>query len=206
MFENPVKKKIFLIILVFAVILSSFYMLDFKAAWGKTQANSVISSYSSGSPELDFSDHIFLYIEGDDALTVNLKEKLRKDLEAAGAKVVIVNSVEEKYDSQTLLVNISRDNWLYTPVYASSNLNLVFFYTSTGEDIKYFEQFKEGNKSVVFMNDGSTQGKKLIDGEIKLQDSTRGLVSLKAYKKYLATEASEEIVEQIQLQLQQNIS
>lgn len=206
MFENPVKKKIFLIILVFAIILSSFYILDFKAAWGETQANSVVSSYSSGNPEPDFSDRIFLYVEGDDSLTVDLKSKLRKDLEAAGAEVVTVNKVDKKYDSQVLLVNISRDKWLYAPVYASSNLNLVFFYTSTGEDTKYFEQFKEGNKSIVFMNDGSTQGKKLIDGEIKLQDSTRGLVSLKAYKKYLATEASGEIVKQLQAQFQQNIS
>lgn len=44
-----------------------------------------------------------------------------------------------------------------------------------------------------------------MDGEIKLQDSTRGLVSLKAYKKHLATEASGEVIEQIRLQLQQNI-
>lgn len=137
---------------------------------------------------------------------MNLNEKLRKDLEAAGSKVVIVDSVEEKYDSQTLLVNISIDNWLYTPVYASSSINLVFFYTSTGEDAKYFEQFKGGNKSVVFMNDGSTQGKKLMDGEIKLQDSTKGLISLKAYKKHLADEASGEIVKQLQAQLKQNIS
>jgi len=100
MFENPVKKKIFLIILVFAIILSSFYILDFKAAWGETQANSVVSSYSSGNPEPDFSDRIFLYVEGDDSLTVDLKSKLRKDLEAAGAEVVTVNKVDKKYDSQ----------------------------------------------------------------------------------------------------------
>ncbi|MPM61813.1 hypothetical protein SDC9_108676 [bioreactor metagenome] len=114
--------------------------------------------------------------------------------------------MDKKYDSQALLVNISTDNWLYTPVYASSNLNLIFFYTSTGKDTKYFEHFKEGNKSVFFVNGSSTQGEKLIDGEIKLEDSTRGLVSLKAYKKHLTTEASGKVVEQIQIQLQQNIS
>ena len=78
MSENPVKKKILLIMLVFAVILS-FYILDFKASRSNTQANSVVSSYSSGNPEFDFSDQIFLYVEGDDSLTVDLKEKLRKE-------------------------------------------------------------------------------------------------------------------------------
>lgn len=206
MSETPAAKKIFLVILVFAVILSSFYILDFKVSQSDTQANSVVSSYSSGNPEFDFSDRIFLYVEGDNALIVDLKEKLRKDLEAAGAEVVTVNKVDKKYGSQALLVNISRDNWLYTPVHASSNLNLVFFYTSTGKDTKYFEQFKDGNRSVFFVNDSSTQGEKLMDGEIKLQDSTKGLVSLKAYKKHLVTEASGEIVKQLQAHLQQNLS
>lgn len=192
--------------LVFSVILSSFYMLDFKASRSNTQANSVVSSYSSGNPEFDFSDQIFLYVEGDDSLTVDLKEKLTKELEAAGTEVIIVNKVDKNYDSQILLVNISKDNWLYTPVYASSNMNLIFFYTSTGKDTKYFEQFKEGNKNVFFVNGSSMQGEKLMDGEIKLQDSTLGLVSLKAYKKHLTTEASGEVVEQIHIQLQQNTS
>ncbi|MPM61814.1 hypothetical protein SDC9_108677 [bioreactor metagenome] len=83
MSENPARKKIFLIILVFAVILS-FYILDFKASRSNTQTNSVVSSYSSGNPEFDFSDQIFLYIEGDSVLTADLREKLMKDLEAAG--------------------------------------------------------------------------------------------------------------------------
>lgn len=86
-----------------------------------------VSAYSSGSPEINFSGRIHLYIEGDDALTVHLKEKLEENLRAAGMEVIIVDTIEEKYDSQALLVNISRNNWLYTPVYASSNLNLVFF-------------------------------------------------------------------------------
>ncbi|WP_410507902.1 hypothetical protein RSJ42_14040 [Methanosarcina hadiensis] len=205
MSENPVIKKIILVMLVFAVLLFSFYVMDFKTARSETQANSVVSSYSSGNPELDFSGRIFLYIEGEDSLTMDLKEKLRNDLEAAGAEVISVSRIDENYDSQALLVNISKDNWLYTPVYASSDLNIVFFYTSTGKDTKYFEQFKEGNKSVVFINDNPMQGKKLMDGEIKMQDYTRGLVSLKAYKKHLAAEISEEIVKQLQAQFQQSL-
>jgi hypothetical protein len=205
MSENPVIKKIILVMLVFAVLLFSFYVMDFKTARSEMQANSVVSSYSSGNPELDFSGRIFLYIEGEDSLTMDLKEKLGNDLEAAGAEVISVSRIDENYDSQALLVNISKDNWLYTPVYASSDLNIVFFYTSTGKDTKYFEQFKEGNKSVVFINDSPMQGKKLMDGEIKMQDYTRGLVSLKAYKKHLAAETSGEIVKQLQAQFQQSL-
>ena len=94
-------------------------------------------------------------------------------------------------------MNVSRDKWLYTPFYASSNLNLAFFYTSTGEDTKYFEQFKNGNESVIFVNDGSGKGKMLMDGEIVVQDSTKGIISLKAYRKHLAEEAAGKTEEQL---------
>lgn len=197
MSENPLTKKIFLALLVFAVILSSFYILDFRAAQSKTQANSGVSTYSSDNPEIDFPGRIHLYIEGDDALIGHLKEKFREDLEAVGMEVIVVDAVEEKYGSQALLVNVTEDDWLYTPVYSSSKLNLVFFYTSTGEDTKYFEQFKTGNRTVVFTNDGSLRGEKLMDGKIELQDSTKGIVSLKAYRKHLAEEAAGKTVEQL---------
>lgn len=205
MSKNPETKKIFMVLLVFAAILSSFYLLDFKAARSETQANSLVSTYSLGNPESGFPNRIFLYTEGDSALAANLKEKLRRDLDEAGAEVIIVDSMEEKYSSQALLVNISRGNLLYTPFYASSNLNIMFFYTSTGQGTKYFEQFKKGNKTIVFENNGSIQGEKLIAGEIKLHDSTHGPVSLKAYRKHLASGVSEEVLKQLKMQLQQNI-
>jgi hypothetical protein len=195
--ENAATKKILLVLLIFTIVLSSFYVLDFRAAQSKTQANSGVSAYSSGSPDIDFPGRIHLYVESDDALTVHLKEKLREDLEAEGMEVIIVDSVEEKYGSQVLLVNVSKNDWLYTPVYASSKLNLVFFYTSTGEDTKYFELFKTGNRTVVFTNSGYPRGEKLIDGEIKVQDSTKGIVSLNAYRKHLAEEAAGKTVEQL---------
>ncbi|AAM30632.1 hypothetical protein [Methanosarcina mazei] len=197
MSENPKIKKILLVFFVFALLLSAFYALDFKISQSETHVNSGLSAYSSGSPELNSSGRIYLYTEGEDALSVNLKEKLKEDLEAEGMEVIAINSIEEKYGSQALLVNVSRDKWLYTPVYASSNLNLAFFYTSTGEDTKYFEQFKNGNESVIFVNDGSGKGKMLMDGKIVVQDSTKGIISLKAYRKHLAEEAAGKTVEQL---------
>lgn len=201
MAENTAMKKISLFVLILAVVLSSFYVLDFKAAQSETRTNSVISAYSTGDPQIDFPGRIYLYVEGEDPVLKSLRESLGAELEKAGMEVLVADAVEEKYDSQVLFVNISKHGGIYTPVYASSDLNILLFYTSTGEDTKYFEQFKEGNVTVVFENAGSQKGEKLIRGDMELQDSTKGIVSLKAYRKHLAEEAAKKTVEQLQQQI-----
>ena len=172
MAENAAMKKIVLSALLLAVAFSSIYTLDFKMAQSETQTNSRASAYSSGDPQIDFPSRIYLYIEGDDSISKFLGEKLGAELEKAGMEVSVADTVEKKYDSPALLVNVSKHDGLYTPVYTSSDLNILFFYTSTGEDTKYFEQFKEGNVTVAFVNTGSREGEKLIRGDMELQDST----------------------------------
>lgn len=201
MAENTGTKKILLFGLALAVIISSFYILDFKVAHSKTRTNSRVGAYSSGDPMIDyFPSRIYLYVEGDDSISRYLNESLEAELEKAGMEVSVTGAVEEKYDSQALFVNVSRDGF-YTPVYASSDLDVLFFYTSTGTGTKYFEQFKEGNVSVIFENTGSGEGEKFVHGDMELQDSTKGLVSLKAYRKHLAEEAAKKTVEQLQQQI-----
>jgi hypothetical protein len=201
MTENTAVKKISLFVLILAVVLSSFYVLDFRAAQSETRTNSAVSAYSTGDPQIDFPGRIYLYVEGDDSISKSLRESLGAELEKEGMEVSVASAVEEKYDFQALMVNVSKRDGLYTPVYASSDLNILFFYTSTGEDTKYFEQFKEGNVTVVFVNTGSREGEKLIRGDIELQDSTKGIISLKAYRKHLAEEAARKTVEQLQQQI-----
>ncbi|MHC1756633.1 MAG: hypothetical protein AB9861_14610 [Methanosarcina sp.] len=201
MAENIAVKKISLFVLILAVVLSSFYVLDFRAAQSETRTNSAVSAYSTGDPQIDFPGRIYLYVEGDDSISKSLRESLGAELEKEGMEVSVASAVEEKYDFQALMVNVSKRDGLYTPVYASSDLNILFFYTSTGEDTKYFEQFKEGNVTVVFVNTGSREGEKLIRGDIELQDSTKGIISLKAYRKHLAEEAARKTVEQLQQQI-----
>lgn len=197
MAENTGTKKILLFGLALAVIISSFYILDFKVAQSKTQTNSRVGAYSSEDPMIDFPSRIYLYVEGNDSISKYLCESLEAELEKAGMEVSVAGAVEEKYDSQALFVNVSRDGF-YTPVYASSDLNVLFFYTSTGAGTKYFEQFKEGNVSVIFENTGSGEGEKFVHGDM---EPTKGLVSLKAYRKHLAEEAARKTVEQLQQQI-----
>ena len=54
---------------------------------------------------------------------------------------------------------------------------------------------------MVFENTGSPKGEKLMDGELELEDSTKGIISLKAYRKHLAEETAKNIVDQIQRQV-----
>jgi hypothetical protein len=199
--EDANTKKILLAALILAIVLSSFFVLDFKAAKSETRANSRIAAYSTGEPQIDFPGRIYLYVEGNDVLSGFLREKIRAELEKVGMDVEDAESFEEMYDSQTLLVNVRKSEGLYTPVYASSSLEIMYFYSSTGEDTIYFEKFKEGNVTVRFVNTGSGGGEKLADGELELQDSTKGIVSRKAYRKHLAEEAAKNIVDQLQQQI-----
>lgn len=201
MIENAVTKKIFFAALALTIVISSFYILDFKVARSETLIDSAVSAYSTGDPLIHFPGKVYLYVEGDDSVSKTLREKLAAELEKAGGHVSIAEAFEEKYDSQALLVNISKHKGLYTPFYASSDIAILFFYTSTGEDTKYFEQFKEGNITVIFKNTGSRNGEKLIRGDLELRDSTKGLISQKAYREHLASESAKEIVSR----LEQNI-
>ncbi|AKB17285.1 hypothetical protein MSWHS_0422 [Methanosarcina sp. WWM596] len=48
-------------------------------------------------------------------------------------EISVTDAVEDKYDFQALLVNVSKQDGLNTPVYASSDPNILLFYTSAGE-------------------------------------------------------------------------
>ncbi|WP_440956749.1 hypothetical protein ACSAZK_07575 [Methanosarcina sp. Mfa9] len=199
--EDTNTKKILLAALILAVVLSSFFVLDFKAAKSETRANSRIAAYSTGETQVDFPGRIYLYVEGDEALSGFIREKIRAELEKAGMDVEEAETFKEKYDSQALLVNVRDSEGLYTPVYASSSLEIMYFYTSNGEDTQYFEKFKEGNVTVAFRNTGSGEGKKLVDGELELQDTTKGIVSIKAYRKHLAEETAKNVADQLENQI-----
>ncbi len=199
--EDANTKKILLAVLILAVLLSSFFVLDFKAAKSETSVNSHASAYSTGEPQIDFPGRIHLYVEGDEALSGFIREKIKAELEKAGMDVEEAETFKEKYDSQALLVNVREPELLYTPLYASSSLEIMYFYTSSGEDTQYFEKFKEGNVTRVFKNTGSQEGKKLVEGELELQDTTKGIVSIKAYRKHLAEEAAKNVVDQLENQI-----
>jgi len=199
--EDANTKKILFAVLILAVVLSSFFVLDFKAAKSETSVNSHASAYSTGEPQIDFPGRIHLYVEGDEALSGFIREKVKAELEKAGMDVEEAETFKEKYDSQALLVNVRDSEGMYTPVYASSNLEIMYFYTSNGEDTQYFEKFKEGNVTVAFRNTGSGEGKKLVDGELELQDTTKGIVSIKAYRKHLAEETAKNVADQLENQI-----
>ncbi len=201
--EIIVNRRLFLAVIILTIIFSSFYILDFKAAKSETKANSMVSSYSTGNPQIDFPGRICLHIEGNDYFSKSLRKNLDTELEKAGMEVSITDEVKNKYNSQALLINISKRDGVYTPVYAFSNLNIFFFYTSTGGDVKYFDQFKEGSVTVTFVNSSSREGEKLISGNVELKDSTKGLISQKAYIDYVTAQAAKEITTRLEQNTQE---
>ena len=94
--EDANTKKILLAGLILAVVLSSFFVLDLKAAKSETQANSQAAAYSVGKPEIDFPGKVYLYVEGDEALSGYIQEKTRDELEKAGAEVENAETFKEK--------------------------------------------------------------------------------------------------------------
>lgn len=204
MVKGSMMKKTLPILLILAVVLSSFLYLNFKAAKSETRANFNAATYSYYSTEgfqIDSPDRIYLYVEGDPSLSGVIRDNIRTELEMAGMDVEEAETFEEKYDFQALLVNVSEPEGLYTPVYASSNLEIMYFYTSTGKNTHYFEKFKEEEKGsfvVNIVNESFRGGEILVDGDLKLEDSTKGLVSRKAYRKHLAKEAAKNLVNQLQ--------
>ncbi len=73
--EIIVNRRLFLAVIILTIIFSSFYILDFKAAKSETKANSMVSSYSTSNPQIDFPGRICLHIEGNDYFSKSLRKK-----------------------------------------------------------------------------------------------------------------------------------
>jgi len=135
---------------------------------------------------MDKSDILYLYLEERGTLGKYLESSIINNLEKEGYKVEIVQEFKDNYGNQTLLVSLPEKNIKYNPFLPTSRIRMLAYYSSSG-DTKYFNDFKkENNPSIVMEAEEGYQGELFIVSKIYLENKSRGILSLNAYREDLA--------------------
>lgn len=180
-----------LLLVVLVGSASALLLLDFRAATSVTQTHSQVRRYSAGDFQIDLAGGLYVYVEGDDDLARELRSQLAEKLRQQGIQVFEADALKEEYDRQTLIVTLLDRKLSYNPFYPSASLESLFVYSSSG-DSTYFESFKTG-EPVVHLSTGQL----LIVGKSTLNDTTKGVISIKAYQRYLAEGIANIIIQEL---------
>lgn len=196
-------KRIALLVLILLSVLI-FTFMDIGLSSSENAANSNIGSYSSGTVPDSFSRVIFIFAEREGMYDEKLSREIIRALEDEGFDVTASTELQAEYPAQALFVSVNEEDVFYTPVYADSQLNAMFVYSSSGSS-EYFEKFRDSDDTipVIFTSDDSRTYRLLMQGTIGLQDTTRGLFSGRYYERHIRETVAEEVVRNVQSQLKQ---
>ncbi|NJD78654.1 MAG: hypothetical protein FIB08_16420 [Candidatus Methanoperedens sp.] len=191
-------KTIFALFLtaVTAVIILAFLFTDFGDSTSETKIESHVANASSdtqsGNLEVNLSGRLYVYVVEDDDLTQELKYLLIRNLSEKQNGVLDVNSLRKNYDGQVLIVMIKDREISYNPFFPSAKVETIFYYSNTG-NADTFENCSDHKPLMAYFEKSGT----VICGISGLTDSTKGITSLKAYRKHLAEEITKNIVQQL---------
>lgn len=180
-----------LLIGIIAVFITAFLFLDFKAAISGTKFESAVINTSSTAP-VNLSGGLYVYMMEDDDLTQELRYSLINNLSEKWSGILEANSLEKNYDRQVLIVNLRNREISYNPFYPSARVETIFYYSPSGDTIN-FKAFKDGWPHYSYFEKNET----VLVGRLNLTDTTIGVVSLKAYRKYLAEEIAKNIIQKL---------
>ncbi len=181
---------------IIAVFIAAFLFLDFRAATSETKIESNVNNASANAPldslKVNSSGGLYVYVMEDDDLTQELRHSLTNKLRENGNSILEANSLEKNYDRQILIVALRDRKISYNPFYPSARVKTIFYYSSSGNTTN-FKDFKDGKSFVSYFEKSGM----VLDGQSELRDTTKGIISLKAYRKYLADEIVKNIIQKL---------
>ncbi|MBD3206676.1 hypothetical protein GF319_10090 [Candidatus Bathyarchaeota archaeon] len=191
MFNNRNNKIIVIAAITILGLIGLFAFSNFKITRSRTSADTKSSKYEFGDPKIEL-DILYLYVEGNSRFANNLESKLEIIMISKGIDVILTEELVEKYDNQVLAVLISEKDIGYNPLIPSAEMEILFAYFLNG-NTSYLEEIRLGEPLVIsFTEEGLIK-----EGKILISDQTQGLVSYRAYVKYLANYSANQIYNQL---------
>lgn len=181
------RKTLIAAIIIFMALLI-FAFLDIGAYSSNTATDSSVSSYSSGNATSPLSGDVVLYVSREDAFDVIVGKEMVRELENLGYSVILTDELKDDYGSQFAFVNVLDVRMLYTPVYASSEADVTFGYSSSGKTGFLDIEGSDNRKAVVFSSASAHDYQLLVQGNMVFHDETKGLFTYKSYQHHLAGE------------------
>ncbi len=175
-------------VVVIAGVACSFLFMDFGASRSETSVNSRAGKFAYMEEVANVSGDIYLYVDGGEEFDSVLGDELERELDGISSRVMEFAKLKDEFDGQLVAVAVIWDDIDYTPLYSQAEMNVLYFFSSSGES-EYFKKFKRekfGGRDVV-VRFNSSQGPQVIKkGEISLRDTSYGVFSIEYYKRHLA--------------------
>lgn len=195
-------KRTALLILAFVLVsvVIAFVCLDFNESRSETTGDIKTASLVRGQAAINLTDGFYVFIvtaDGDDGIVKELNKTLISMLnelgaECVGAEILQDDELMDRYDAQVLVVDLSERDVSYMPFYATANLTAFSFYSSNGNI-----SWRTKEDPVVMIMAESEEGL-WMRSKINKIDSTRGIISLKAYEKHLADEIAKVVINELE--------
>ena len=180
-------------LILIAGMAAAFLFLDFRAAQSNTEAQFQVSTSSSGEPVLE-NPPLQLYVEGPSGLTEAFVSELESRMGQFFENITLTEPSSPGTDRPVLVIDINTVRNLWTPVYATSVLAAKVAFASDGR-VSWTDL---GEVDTVFQTSGAVR----ISGEFTVSDVTRGIISRKAYQRYLGEQTAIRVSEALYSALQ----
>jgi hypothetical protein len=177
-----------LILLLALLVAAAFLALDFWAARSNTSASSQVATIRSGE---GFNERppLAVYLKAPENLDGPLREQLVEML-ASRAPFSTVRPIDDPAPGPgeaVLVIVLDRRRYIWTPVYASADLDVQVAFASDGE----VDWDDLGEVNTVMQASPAVR----ISGELQVEDRSWGLISHRAYRRHIAGQVSTRVVE-----------
>lgn len=185
--------------LVSAFLVFGMLTIDLRLAASSTNTNSTNSSVNSFShadlTKFDaFTQKICFHVNDRVGLASTLSWEIREALRTANRfNVYLVNNDPGADDHPLLVAEIENPSVLWTPVYGRATFNVKYVYATDTADPKILQAASDSLEPESLPEKFQLR----VRGSISVSDSTKGLITLPAYRKHLAETAAEPIVKAI---------
>lgn len=194
------RTALLILALVLVAVVIAFVCLDFNELRSETTGDIKTASLVRGQAAINLTDGFYLFIvtaDGDDGIVNELNKTLismfnELGAECVGAEILQDDELTDSYDAQVLVVDLSERDVSYMPFYATANLTAFSFYSSNGNI-----SWRTKEDPVVMIMAESEEGL-WMRSKINNIDSTRGIISLKAYEKHLADEIAKVVINELE--------
>lgn len=194
------RTALLILALVLVSVVIAFVCLEYNESRSETTGDIKTASFVRGQAAINLTDGFYVFIvsaHGDDGIVKELNKTLISMLnelgaECVGAEILQDDELTDRYDAQVLVVDLSERDVSYMPFYATANLTAFSFYSSNGNI-----SWRTKEDPVVMIMAESEEGL-WMRSKINKIDSTRGIISLKAYEKHLADEIAKVVINELE--------
>ena len=194
------RTALLILALVLVSVVIAFVCLEYNESRSETTGDIKTASLVRGQAAINLTDGFYVFIvtaDGDDGIVKELNKTLISMLnelgaECVGAEILQDDELTDRYDAQVLVVDLSERDVSYMPFYATANLTAFSFYSSNGNI-----SWRTKEDPVVMIMAESEEGL-WMRSKINKIDSTRGIISLKAYEKHLADEIAKVVINELE--------